>query len=104
MENHAENMHQKLVPSPFLILVNNPKQPLHARNSFEIRYFERGLSKALKKLTLFFLSNLDPFNGQNYKKQKGPGTTDQSLFRLRNKFRKIPLLVMHYLTKFDNVI
>ena len=29
-------MHQKLFPDPFLILVNNPKQPLyHARNSFE---------------------------------------------------------------------
>ena len=25
---------QKLVPDPFLILVNNPKQSLHARNSF----------------------------------------------------------------------
>ena len=34
------------------------------------------------------------------KQQKGPGTSDQLLFRLQNKFRKIPLLVMHYLTKF----
>ena len=32
MENHAENVYQKLIPHPFLILVNNPKQPLHARN------------------------------------------------------------------------
>ena len=60
--------------------------------------------KALKKLTLFFLSNPVPFNGQSYQKQKGPGTSDQSLFRLQNKFRKIPLLVMYYLTKFDGVI
>ena len=45
-----------------------------------------------------------PFNGQNYQKQKGPGTSDQLFFRLRNKFRKIPLLVIHYLTKFDDVI
>ena len=36
------------------------------------RYFERGLSKALKKLTLFFLLNPVPFNGQSYQKQKGP--------------------------------
>ena len=57
--------------------------------------------KALKKVTLFFLSNPVPFNRQNYQKQKGPGTSDQSLFRLQNKFRKIPLLVIHYLTKFD---
>ena len=69
-----------------------------------IRYFERGLSKSLKKVTSFFLSNPVPFNRQNYQKQKGPGTNDQSLFRLRNKFRKIPLLVMYYLTKFDDVI
>ena len=35
MENHAEIVHQKLVPDPFLVLVNNPKQPLHAINSFK---------------------------------------------------------------------
>ena len=57
--------------------------------------------KALKKLTLFFLSNPVPFNGQSYQKQKGPGTSDQSFFRLQNKFREIPLLVIYYLTKFD---
>ena len=68
------------------------------------RYFERGLSKNLKKLTLFFLSNPVPFNGQSYQKQKGPGTSDQLLFRLQNKFTKIPLLVIYHLTKFDNVI
>ena len=44
-------------------------------------------------LTLFFLSNPVLFNGPNYEKQKGPGTTDQSLFKLGNKFRKIPLLL-----------
>ena len=60
--------------------------------------------EALKKLTLFFLSNPVLFNGQSYQKQKGPGTSDQSLFRLQNKFRKIPLLVLYYLTKFDDVI
>ena len=60
--------------------------------------------KALKKLTLFFLSNPVPFNRQSYQKQKGPGTSDQLLFRLQNKFRKIRLLVIYYLTKFDGVI
>ena len=29
--------------------------------------------------------------------------SDQSLFRLQSKFRKIPQLVMYYLTKFDDV-
>ena len=38
--------------------------------------------KALKKLTIFFLSNPVPFNGQSYQKQKGPETSDQSFFRL----------------------
>ena len=60
--------------------------------------------KALKKFTLFFLSNPVLFNGPNYQKQKGPGTSDQSLFRLGNKFRKIPLLVIYYLTKFYDEI
>ena len=60
--------------------------------------------KALKKLISFFLSNPVPFNGQSYLKQKGPGTSDQSLFRLQNKFRKIPLLVIYYLNKFDDII
>ena len=67
----------------------------------KIKYFKRGLSKNLKKLISFFLSNPVPFNGQSYLKQKGSGTSDQSLFRLRNKFRKIPFLVIYYLTKFD---
>ena len=58
----------------------------------------------LKKLTLFFLLNPAPFNGQSYKKQKGIGTSEQSLFRLQNKFTKISLLVIYYETKFDGVI
>ena len=64
---------------------------------------KKDYQKALKKLTLFFLSNPVPFNGQNYQKQKGPGTSDQLLFRLQKKFRKIPLLVTYYLTKFDDI-
>ena len=60
--------------------------------------------KAWKKLSLFFPLNPVPFNGQSYQKQKGPGTSDQLVFRLQNKFRKIPLLVIYYLNKFDDVI
>ena len=70
----------------------------------KIRYFERGLSKTFKKLTLIFLLNPVPFNEQSYKKQMGPGTSDQSLFRLQNGFTKISLLVIYHLTKFDGVI
>ena len=60
--------------------------------------------KPLKKSTLFFLPNSVPFNGQSYQKQKGPGTSAQLPFRLRTKFRKVILLVIFYLTKFDDVI
>ena len=70
----------------------------------KVRYFERALSKGLEKGNFIFLLSPVPFNSQNYLKQKGPGTSDQSLFSLRNKLRKIPSLVMYYLTKFDDVM
>ena len=38
------------------------------------------------------------------KNQKGSGSRHLLLFRLRNKFTKISLLVIYYLTKFDGVI
>ena len=48
-KNHAENMYQKVVPDPFLMLVNNPKQPLHARNYFKNKVFwKRIIKKPLK--------------------------------------------------------
>ena len=31
-KNHEENVHQKLVPDSFLILISNSKQLLHAKN------------------------------------------------------------------------
>ena len=70
----------------------------------KMRYFERDYQKALTTLTLFFLLKPVPLNGQSYQKQKGPGTTEKLLFRLKKKFRKIPLLVIYYLTKFHDVI
>ena len=57
----------------------------------KIRYFERGSSKSFEKFNLVFLSNPVPFNAQDLEKQKGRGISDQSLFRLQNKFRKISL-------------
>ena len=38
-KNHTENVHQKVAPDPFLILLKNPKQPLHTRNSFKNKVF-----------------------------------------------------------------
>ena len=74
-------MYQKLVPDPFFILVNKPKQPLHTRNFFKNKILKEHFQKPFKELTLFFLSDPVPFNRQSYQKQKGPGTIDQSLFR-----------------------
>ena len=65
---------------------------------------KKDYQKALKKLTVFFLLNSVPFNGQRYQKQKEPGTSEQYLFELQKKFRKIPLLVIYHLTKSDEVI
>ena len=53
----TENVHQKLVPDPFLILVNDPKQSLHARNSFKNDILKEDYQKDFKKLILFFLSS-----------------------------------------------
>ena len=69
----------------------------------KIGYFESRLPKSLKKLISFFLLNPVPFNGQSYLKQKGSGTSEQALFRLQSKFRSIPLLVIYYLNKFDDI-
>ena len=55
----VENMQQNLVPDPFLVFVNIPKQPLHAT-------LERYYQKALKGLLVFSISV--PFNRQDYEK------------------------------------
>ena len=59
--------------------------------------------KHLKKVNFIFSFKPSPLNAQSYQKQKGPGTSDQPLFRLQNKFTKISLLVTYYLTKFDGI-
>ena len=104
MEKSCRKCAQKLVPDPFLILVNNPKQPLHARNSFKNKYFERLLSKSLKKVNSIFSFKPGHLQWTKLSKTKGARISDHSLSRLQNKFRKIPLLVTYYLTNFDDII
>ena len=58
-------MYQKLVPDSFLIFINNTKESLHARNCFK-DILKEDYQKAFKKLILFLLLNLVPFNGQEY--------------------------------------
>ena len=64
---------------------------------------KKDYQKTFKKLIPFFLSISVGFNGQSYLEQEGSGTSDQSLFRLQNKSRKISLLVIYYLTKFEDI-
>ena len=61
----------------------------------KITYLKEDQQRPFKKLTLFFLSDPDPvpFDPQSFQKQKGPVTSDQSLFRLQNNFTKISVLV-----------
>ena len=63
-------MQQKVVSDFFIILVNNQKQPLHARNYFKSKILKEDYQKALKKATLFFLLNPVPFNRQFTKNKK----------------------------------
>ena len=66
--------------------------------------FER-LSKSLKKGYLYFCFRIQSLSiDKIIKNKKGPRTSDQSLFRLRDKFKKIPLIAIYYLTKSDDVI
>ena len=64
------------------------------RVSRSFHILKEDYQKALKKLTLFFRLNQVPFNRQSYQKLKEPGTSDQSLFRLQNKFIKFILIVI----------
>ena len=77
-------MHQKLVPDSFLFWQITQSSHCLQEIILKIRICERGLSKTLKKFTVFFLLNPFPFNKQSYEKQKGPGPSDQSLFRLQS--------------------
>ena len=71
----------------------------------KIRYFER-LSKSLtlKKLTYFFFRAQFLLIGKNMKNKKGLELVASLLFRFQSKFRKISLLVVYYLSKFDDII
>ena len=53
-KNHAKNVKEKLVLDIFIILVNNPKQPFHARNSFKSKIFLKTIIKKPLKRKLYF--------------------------------------------------
>ena len=69
-KNHAENVHKKLALDPFFILVNNPKQSLHAKIPFKNKIFWEDYQKPLQKLTFFFFKP-SPFNRLVIKNKRG---------------------------------
>ena len=83
-----ENVHRKLVPDPFFILLND--QNSHCMQEL--------LSKDILKGNNQKYFNPVPFNSQSYQKQKEPRTSDQLLFKLRNKFTNSQKTVIYYLT------
>ena len=86
-------------------LVNFGKwQPLNAKNSFKNKIFWKRIIKNPEKINFIFYFEPSSFNEQDYERQKGLETSGQLLIRLQNKFRKNPLLLMHYVTKSDDVI
>lgn len=42
---YVENVHQKLVRDPFLMLVNSRKQPMQGKKLLRIKYFEKDYQK-----------------------------------------------------------
>ena len=61
---------------------------MHTRNYFKNKILKEDYQKPFKKLTLLFLLNSVPINWQTYEKQKGSGTSEQSLFKLQKKVQK----------------
>ena len=103
MEKPCRKYALKASSRPLFYFGKHPKQLLHARNSFKNRIFGKRIIKNLLKSQLYFFFRTQSLLMDKVMK-KGPGTSDQSFFRLRKKFTKISLIVIYYLTKFDAVI
>ena len=88
IEKSCRKYAAKASPRPLYNFGKQPKTAIACKKFFEKQNISKeDYQKALKRVTLFFLSNPVPFNGQNYQKHKGSGTSDQSLFRLRYKLK-----------------
>ena len=56
----------------------------------KVRYFERGLSKTIKKVNFVFSSKTS-------QKRKGPGNSPQSLFKLKTSPEKLVITFISYI-------
>ena len=79
-------MHQKLVSDFFSILVNNPKQPFHARNSFESKIFWNRIIKNLKKSKLYFFFPIQSLLMNKVIKNKKGLELYRACYRASSKF------------------
>ena len=89
MEKSCIKCEAKAKPRPLFNLGKQPKTAIACNKFFWKYILKEDYQKTFKKLTLFFLSNPVPFNGQNYHKQKGHGTSNQLLFRLETSSEKL---------------
>ena len=71
MEKSYRKCAKKLVPDPFLILVNNPEQSCMWEILGKVRYFQRELSKSLKKVNFFFFQTQSLLMDKVNKTKKG---------------------------------
>ena len=100
-KNQAKNVQKSYsqTPSSFCLITQN--NPYMQEILLNIRYFERRSSKSLKKVNfvLFFWIQ-STLMDQIIKNKTGLAISRSSGYK--TKFRKIPLFMMHYLTKFDD--
>ena len=68
-----ENVHQELVPDPFLTLVNSLKCQSMQKTLLKNTIFWEDSQKTFEKLTWFFSIASSSFCGYDYEKQKGCG-------------------------------
>ena len=97
---NKENVHQKLAPYLFLILINSPEKSTQARNSFQNTIFWETIIKKPLKIKLYFSLYTKSLFMEKIVKNKG----DQELFGLQNIFTKICFLVIYRLANFDDFI
>ena len=62
-------MHQKLIPDRYLVLVTAINKPMHLRNSFGNRQFEKKISKFIKKSN-FIVFEPNPLDRNCYETEK----------------------------------
>ena len=105
---HTEHFYGKLCApkaSPRPLFNPNITQNSHCMQEilFKIRYFERELSKSLKKVNLIFFSNLVPPMGKIIKNKSGLElvTSRSSGYKTSSK---IFLYLLYYRNKFDDVM